>query len=155
MYRDFSISALIISLIIAIDQTSKDYIYSQLLNKQIIQITNFFSIVNAWNYGVSFGFLNRSTTNKWLLIIVSLILVGFLFHQMQQSTLPRKIIYSIIIGGALGNALDRIRYGAVYDFLDFHCLGWHYPTFNIADIFIVIGVALWLYIDTRSKVVLK
>ncbi len=106
------------------------------------------NIVTVWNKGISFGFLSSHDdpeTMSHILIILSFIIMGFfltLFHNSIKTL--QHIGVALIIGGAVGNICDRFRFGAVYDFLDFHHDGWHYPAFNIADSAITVGVILYI-----------
>ena len=98
------------------------------------------------NYGISFGMLNALPHGQWILSIVALIIVGILLIWLRKA--KERLValaLSLIIGGAVGNIIDRIRLGAVSDFLDFHFSGYHWPAFNAADSFICIGVAILLY----------
>ncbi len=109
-------------------------------------ITNWFNIVFTWNPGASFS-LFRSFGELYPLIIIvaTAALIGFLFYYMfRRAGTHEKLPLAFIIGGALGNLIDRIRFGAVIDFLDFHVGDIHWPAFNVADIFIVIGVGLFI-----------
>ena len=117
------------------------------------EVTSFFNLVAVWNRGVSFGlFANGSIWGIALLSAVALAIVAVLLSMLARETrLYMATVYGLIIGGALGNVLDRVRFGAVFDFLDFH--GWifnigflngHWPAFNISDSLIFIGVGLWL-----------
>ena len=108
------------------------------------EVTSFFNIVMVWNQGVSFGlFSNNSDIGPYILsavsVIISLIFVAWFVRT--HSNLMRFAL-TIVIAGALGNVLDRLRFGAVIDFLDFHAFGYHWPAFNIADAAIVCGVLL-------------
>ncbi|MCB1531815.1 MAG: signal peptidase II [Alphaproteobacteria bacterium] len=107
-----------------------------------IDVLPFFNIVMVWNRGVSFGMLTQDTAlGSWLLVGLSVVITvwftGWLFFA--KSRLQRLGI-AMVIGGAIGNAIDRIRFNGVIDFLDFHAFGWHYPAFNVADSCIVVGV---------------
>lgn len=107
-----------------------------------IEISSFFNIVMVWNKGVSFGMLTQdSAIGSWFLVGLSVIITLWfaIWLFMAQSRMQRLAI-SLVIGGAIGNAIDRIRFNGVIDFLDFHAFGWHYPAFNVADSCIVVGV---------------
>lgn len=118
-----------------------------------VEITNFFNMVMVWNRGISFGFLGYSGNwMVWFLILLTTGIVGFLFYMIKQTKNSYMIVaISLIIGGALGNIWDRLRFGAVADFLDFHYSGWHFPAFNVADACINVGVILYLIIGFLRK----
>lgn len=110
------------------------------------QVTNFFNIVFTWNPGASFSlFRTIGESAPIIIIIVTGTVIGFLARYLfTRHDNAEKWPLALIVGGALGNLIDRIRFGAVIDFLDFHVGGWHWPAFNIADACIAIGVALYL-----------
>ena len=109
-----------------------------------IEVTGFFNLVMVWNRGVSFGlFSDADSSRRWLLIAVpSGITLWLLLWLWRGPVRLVAISLGLVIGGALGNILDRLRFGAVADFFDFHIAGWHWPAFNIADCAIVVGVCL-------------
>ncbi|MDW2994870.1 MAG: signal peptidase II [Alphaproteobacteria bacterium] len=118
-------------------------------------VLNFFNIVFTWNPGTSFSLFRALGESAPVLIILAtsgiiLWILYYLFHKAQRyEILP----LALIAGGAIGNLIDRIRFGAVVDFLDFHIGGYHWPAFNIADICIVVGVGLYLimwYVERRK-----
>jgi signal peptidase II len=115
--------------------------------KGTVTLAPFFDLVLVWNRGVSYGlFPQESTAGRWALVLfavaASLALVCWLAHA--TSALAAASI-GLIIGGALGNAIDRLVYGAVADFFSFHALGFQWYVFNIADTAIVAGVIGLLY----------
>jgi signal peptidase II len=121
------------------------------------RITPFFNIVMAWNQGVSFGlFPVDSALGRAVLVGFSLAIVGVLGVWLMRVA-DRLVATGIglIIGGALGNVVDRVRFGAVADFFDFHAFGYHWYVFNVADAAIVIGVGLLvfesLFKEARAK----
>ena len=111
-----------------------------------IMLTSFFNLVMVWNKGISFGLLQRQDNlMPVLLSVMALVITGGFLYWIRQST-SRLMISAVglIIGGALGNVWDRIRFGAVADFLDIHIGAWHWPAFNVADAAISVGVTLLL-----------
>lgn len=111
------------------------------------RITPFFNIVMAWNRGVSFGlFPADSVAGRVILVGFSLAVVTALGVWLFR-TADRLVAVAVgmIIGGALGNVVDRLRFGAVADFFDFHAFGYHWYVFNVADAAIVIGVGLLVF----------
>jgi signal peptidase II len=109
-----------------------------------IEVLPVFDLVMAWNRGVSFGIFN--TDGRWnavLLSGLSLIIVVFLVIWMRKAeTRMVSLALGAIVGGALGNVVDRVRWGAVADFLDVHVAGWHWPAFNLADSAISVGAVV-------------
>jgi len=131
-----------------IDRISKNEILSifEENNLEKIFINPFLDLFLIFNTGISYGLLGgESSFQKWLLIIVSVSIVAFLLVWMKDSTSRLvNISISFITGGALGNILDRILYGGVIDFISLHAYGYYWYIFNIADVFIVFGVILFL-----------
>ena len=131
-----------------IDRISKNEILSifEENNLEKIFINPFLDLFLVFNTGISYGLLGgESSFQKWLLIIVSVSIVAFLLLCVKDSTSRLvNISISFITGGALGNILDRILYGGVIDFISLHAYGYYWYIFNIADVFIVFGVILFL-----------
>jgi signal peptidase II len=141
---------------LVMDQVSK-YMALEHLNptQSKVVIPGFFNLVIIYNRGAAFGFLNNPSTDWqfWLFFgatIVGCALVVYLMRSMPASRLL-ALGLSGILGGALGNFVDRVRFRAVLDFLDFHYAGWHWPAFNVADITICSGVALVLLLMWRDR----
>ena len=114
-----------------------------------IAVTGFLNLVLVWNRGVSFGMLGGdSTVPAWALGLVAMAIVLALLVWMYRAQSRRLgTALGLIVGGALGNVVDRLVHGAVVDFIDFHYGDWHWPAFNIADSGISVGVA-WLFVDS-------
>jgi signal peptidase II len=138
--------------IFAADQASKSWLLDYLAVEgplgrgRFVELTGFFNLVVVWNRGVSFGmFAGDLDTARWVLagiaVLVSAVLAVWLFRTRDGLV---AIGLGCVIGGALGNVVDRVRYGAVFDFLDFHAFGYHWPAFNVADSGIFVGVAALL-----------
>lgn len=109
-----------------------------------VYILPFFNWVMVWNQGISFGILRDGI--PWILIgFTALVTLLFSVWLARTHVWPQVISLAMIIGGALGNIIDRIRFGAVADFLDFHAFGYHWPAFNLADSCITVGVAILLF----------
>ena len=130
-------------LVIIIDQISKHLILSNIDYSQPIKIIeNFFYINHVHNPGAAFGIFPNSRIFFIIFAVITVIvLVIYCFKQTPAKNF-HKIIFGLIIGGAIGNLIDRIRFGYVIDFLDFYFGKFHYPTFNIADTSICIGIGL-------------
>ncbi len=140
--------ALVLSaVIVVLDQLSKAWLIGWLQEQGgWQQITGFFNLVMVWNRGISFGMLQSDETGRWLLVAFSLaVCLGLGFWLWRQSRRWPSYALGAVIGGALGNIIDRIWRGAVADFFDFHLMGYHWPAFNVADSAITIGVAMLLY----------
>ena len=140
--------AVVLTVLVA-DQVSKWWILRlfQDADYPVFEITPFFNIVLAWNPGISFGmFGNAGAYGVEILIgLTALIAVGLAVWLMRAETRLTALSLGGIIGGALGNLIDRIRFGAVTDFLDVHVLGYHWPAFNVADSAIVVGAGLIMW----------
>ncbi len=110
------------------------------------EITSFLNIVMVWNPGVSFGLLqtNKEYVFYGLTAMALIVSVGFLVWLWRDSRPIRAITVGLIVGGALGNVLDRLRYNAVVDFIDVHANNWHWPAFNVADSAITVGIIIVL-----------
>ena len=139
--RFFSIKLLIIFSIFLIDQVSKYYIINIFeFQNEAIYLSSFLNLQLIWNEGIAFGLLSFENdlyynSITFVIIIVILILLFLIKNDDRYS-----YFYSIIVGGALGNLIDRIRFSAVPDFIDFHISNFHWFVFNIADIFVSLGV---------------
>ncbi len=109
-----------------------------------IEIVPFFNLTLGFNTGVSFGMFRDLFVEQPLLLagITVVIAAGFLVGAVRTAKRIETFALGLIAGGALGNVMDRVRHGSVTDFLDFHVGGWHWPTFNMADVMITIGVFL-------------
>ena len=148
---------LISSFIFVFDQISKLYVvhFLDLSNRlSITVLPGFIYFKMAWNEGINFGlFANSSDIMRIILIIISiLICIGILFWAIKQRSLFLLFYASAIIGGALGNVIDRVIYGAVADFLNITCCGLYNPySFNIADISIFLGVIGIIFFPTEKN----
>lgn len=129
----------------AFDQVTKWWILERVMvPPREIPVTGFFNVVLGTNTGVSFGLF--ASASQSILVLVGAGLVGFLmFLLWRAETLLAATALGLVIGGATGNIIDRIRRGGVTDFLDFYWGQWHWPTFNVADIGIVCGAGLLLF----------
>ncbi len=132
-------------LVIVLDQITKWWVLTDIMNPpRVIELTPFANLVLVWNRGVSFGLFNtQSDYGPWILaavaVGVSAILAVWLFRG------PERIVgwgIGLILGGALGNVIDRLIHGAVVDFVDLHVGDAHWPAFNVADSAITVGAVL-------------
>lgn len=124
-----------------LDQISKAYAHSHVARAGDIVVAHFLTITAGWNKGVAFGV--AQTVQAPLLIIAALIIMaGVTFLLVRAPSRLHQMGFAMINGGALGNVADRFRFGAVRDFIDVHWNAWHWPTFNLADAFIFVGIAI-------------
>jgi signal peptidase II len=143
----------IVSLVtLLLDQASKQIILEFLNSNKIhiYKINSFLNFVEIWNKGISFGIFSEYNLSPILFICVSSVILILMLCLM---TNINPIIQGMIVGGAIGNLIDRIIFGQVFDFIDFHILGWHYPAFNLADSFIVISVILILIAEINRCII--
>jgi signal peptidase II len=140
--------------VIALDQVSKAWIAATFGLGESLTVTSFFNIVYVFNPGASFSFFaDAGGWQRWLFVglalVISLWLLKMLAQHAREKLLPAAL--ALILGGALGNVIDRIRFGAVVDFIQVHAAGWYFPAFNVADSAITVGVALMLWHQFMTK----
>ena len=134
------------------DQASKWWILLDIMNPpRAIEVLPFFNLVLVWNQGISFGMLQTGAEiGRWALIALAGVVCGMLLVMFRDTTSrPAIIAVGLVVGGAVGNVIDRLVHGAVVDFIDLHAAGLHWPAFNIADSAIVIGAGL-LILDSLT-----
>ncbi len=153
--------AAIIIAIILLDQVSKDFLLYLITGRVpafgaaltlvpvsylMAQVCDVFNVVFTWNFGASFSMLSDMGEAAPIIMIIGTgLVVGFILHYMWRRAAKYEMLpLTLIAGGAIGNLIDRVRFGAVIDFLDFHLGGYHWPAFNVADICICTGVALYV-----------
>lgn len=152
------LATLIIIAIVICDQLTKAWITAHFAMFEVKEIIpGLFRLTHLANRGAAFGFLNGDYGN-WRhaffvgIALVALVLMVFLLRQMQKEGKGFVVAISLIFGGAVGNLIDRLRLGAVVDFIDFYWHGHHFPAFNVADSAITVGVGLFLLCHLlRSK----
>ena len=148
--KNFFINSFIIFLIFLLDRISKIYVINldkKFLGSEIFS-SKFLNISLIWNEGIAFGlftFSNKDTYNAFTILIL-LIIFGIFFLMLKSKGLERYSLL-MILGGALGNVFDRIFTNAVPDFIDFHIGNFHWFIFNIADIFITLGVIFMIILE--------
>lgn len=137
-----------------LDQLSKWYLLFVvgMPSRPPIVVNEYFSLVMVWNKGVSFGIFNHPERSMpWVLVAVALVISAVLLRMALKTTLRwERVGYAMVMGGALGNVVDRVRFGAVADFFYAHIgdLGW--PAFNVADAAICVGVGVLLIMLMRQ-----
>jgi signal peptidase II len=145
---------LLAAAIIVADFATKAWVLGTFHLHESVAVTSFFNLVLVMNPGASFSFLaDAGGWQKWFFITLALAisawLVALIRRHAAEKLMPTSL--ALVLGGALGNVIDRIRFGAVVDFLDFHVAGWHWPAFNVADSAISIGVVLLLWLQLTHK----
>jgi len=140
--------------IIIADYATKAWVLSAFHLHESVVVSSFFNLVLVFNPGASFSFLaDAGGWQKWFFIVLALAisvwLVVLIRHHARERLMPAAL--ALVLGGALGNVIDRIRFGAVVDFLDFHVAGWHWPAFNVADSAITVGVVLLIWQQLTQK----
>ena len=132
----------LILLIFVLDRLSKIYVIELIQSQgREIFLYDFLNLTLNWNTGIAFGLLSSNANLLYHLVsALILLIIAYLIYLMVIADNPGKIILSLIIGGAIGNLYDRLTYFAVPDFIDFHIDNFHWFTFNVADIFISIGI---------------
>ena len=132
--------------VVVVDQSTKLAAVAWLDPASSVELIPMLDLVLAYNTGAAFSFLSTAGGwQRWLFIGLALAICVFIVHWLRE--LPRDarwtpLALSLILGGAAGNVIDRVRIGAVVDFIDFHVGGWHWPAFNVADSAICAGAAL-------------
>ena len=133
------------------DRYSKIQIINN-FSENIFYINDFINFNLIWNTGIGFGFLSTSSNLIYNSITGAIcIVIVFLVSLIIKAKTTDKVLFSLIIGGALGNVYDRITYFAVPDFIDIHYKNFHWFTFNIADIFITVGILVFIAKDLILK----
>ena len=140
--------------ILVADQVTKTLILNHYRLGDGTLITSFFNIVRAHNTGAAFSFLaDAGGWQRWLFTGIGVAATAFIVWQLRAHPGQKLFAFSLssILGGAVGNVVDRLQHGYVVDFLDFHLQGWHFPAFNVADTAITIGAAC-LILDELLRV---
>ena len=150
-----SIGVVIAICAFSLDQITKSWALNALWPpySQGIEVLPVLRLGLGFNTGITFGlFAEDAATAVWRLVTAKMAVVAVLAAWLFRTTVLQEVLgLSLIIGGAIGNTVDRLRLGAVVDFIDAHYRGWHWPTFNVADMAIVCGVATILISTLRAK----
>ena len=142
-YMIYCVYVLFITIFVVIDQFSKKLIVSNFkLNEVVPVIKGFFNLTYVRNYGAGFSILQHATAFLLALTVIACVVLTYLLLTTEKKDLLSKVCYLLIISGAIGNFIDRVRFSYVIDFLDFKIFGYDYPVFNIADSFITVGCIL-------------
>lgn len=141
--------------IVVADQLSKFWVTARLDLYQRIELLPFFNLTHVHNTGAAFSFLaDAGGWQRWFFLILAVVIslvIGRYLWRLNNRDQWQLAGFSLILGGALGNFIDRARLGYVIDFLDFFYRQWHWPAFNIADSAITIGVVLLIIDSLRSR----
>ncbi len=136
-------------LVIALDQFTKQLVESAFALRESMAVLPYFNLVLVYNEGAAFSFLSdQGGWQRWFFVLLALVVIAVLISWLRRLGREEQLVavaLSFIIGGAVGNLIDRVIYGHVIDFVDLYYSGWHWPAFNVADSAIVLGVALMLY----------
>ena len=148
--KKFSLNLIALSTIFLIDRLTKLYILklAEIENSVDVYLTSYLNLYLIWNKGIAFGLLsiNESMIYNTITLIIGIIIVIILFMLWRNDNIQRYFLI-LIAGGALGNFYDRIIYTAVPDFIDLHFKGFHWFVFNVADIFITVGVFCLILVE--------
>ena len=152
--KGFIINSLIVLTIFFLDRVSKIYVIylsEKNLSYNLFQ-SKFLNISLIWNEGIAFGLFSFDQKFYYNLLIFLIILITLIiFWMILKSEKLERLAFMIIFGGSLGNIFDRLFYSAVPDFIDFHIKNFHWFIFNVADIFITIGVIILIYSEVFLK----
>ena len=135
-------------LVVVADQLTKLAVLGAFAPGEVLPVTGFFNMVLVYNPGAAFSFLaGAGGWQKWFFLALAFLISGWIIATLRRHPEQRLLsaALSLILGGALGNVIDRFAYGAVVDFLDFYVGGWHWPAFNVADSAICIGAVLLIW----------
>jgi signal peptidase II len=142
----------IAAIVILLDQITKVLISRLFTYGEAKPVTSFFNLVLAYNKGAAFSFLaTESGWQRYLFTGIAVAAAIFIIYLLKRHAGQRLFCWALalILGGAIGNVIDRALYGHVIDFLDFHAAGWHWPAFNVADMAICTGAALFVFDELR------
>ena len=146
-YKLYSLTTMII--LVLLDQLSKGFLITYLKStpNYVLEVLPCLDFVYAWNYGISFGlFRQYSHYSNYVFLFINSIIVVYLADFINKThSITAQVGLTFIIGGAMGNILDRLFQGAVFDFIYFHYYDYSFPAFNLADSFITIGAILYIY----------
>ena len=138
--------------VIVLDQFSKTLILGDFQLGDSRQVTSFFNVVRVHNTGAAFSFLaGASGWQRWFFITLGCVAAGFIVWMLRSHPSQKLFCFAVtmIMGGALGNVIDRMLHGYVVDFIQVHWGGWYFPSFNLADSAITLGAALLIVDEIR------
>ncbi len=151
MWRWLWLSAVVVIL----DQLTKQWIEESFIVYETYPVTGFFNLTLVYNKGAAFSFLaDAGGWQRWFFTGLALLISSYLVFwlmQLRKTQVLLPLAIAMLIGGAIGNVVDRFLYGHVIDFLDFYIQNWHWPAFNLADSAIFLGVTLFIWDSFFSK----
>ena len=144
---------LMAGVVVILDQVTKYAAVAALAGEPAVAVTPFFNLLLVYNRGAAFSFLaGAGGWQRELFTGIALVAAVWIVYLLRRH--PQQVLFclalSLVLGGALGNVIDRVTIGAVVDFLDFHAFGWHWPAFNVADSAITCGAALLVWDGLRG-----
>ena len=142
------------ALIVVADQVTKYAVVQYFAVNNTVAVTSFLNLLLVYNPGAAFSFLSDAAGwQRWFFVSIALIASAWIVYLLREYPNQRlfALALSLVLAGAVGNVIDRILFGAVVDFLDFHAYGWHWPAFNVADSAITGGALLLIWDALRPK----
>lgn len=145
--------ASIVLLVLLADQISKLWVLNHFMPGESLSVNAFCNLTLVFNPGAAFSFLaDHAGWQRWFFVVIALLISVWILGQLKSMT--EKTLYglglALIMGGALGNVIDRLWLGMVIDFIDLHAGNWHWPAFNVADSAVCVGAALFVLYQGRS-----
>ncbi len=144
---------IVVCVLIGLDQVSKAYLASTIILNSAVQVTGWFNLVHVLNEGAAFSFFaDAQGWQRPVLIAIGMLVVipVAIVSLTEQGDPALRWLGGMVVAGGTGNLIDRMQTGAVVDFLDFHWRSWHWPAFNLADVYIVCAVIVWILLSFRS-----
>lgn len=157
LYHKWLLLALVLVLGVVLDQLTKFWVAQTLLPQGVVPvIPGFFNLVHVYNKGAAFGLLSTwsPTGVRLFFIVINLLIIAFLVFLYTRTSWEHRLFlwgYSLVVSGAVGNLIDRLRLGQVLDFLDFYLGRHHWPAFNVADSLICVGAGLLVLAMWRTE----
>lgn len=139
--------------VMGLDQWSKLAVLARFQEYESLPVTDFFNLVLVYNPGAAFSFLaGHDGWQRWFFVVLAAVICTWLGRMTwtHRAEILQPTAFSLVIGGAIGNVIDRLLWGKVVDFLDVHVAGHHWPAFNLADSAICLGVALMILAQIRE-----
>ena len=157
LLNKYLIFAITVFTVILLDQLSKAYINSAMrLHESWVVIEGFMNLTHVRNPGAAFGFLAQTSPlfRSLFFVLISLLAIGLIFHYLVKTRAHQPWLFfalSLVLGGAIGNLIDRLRFGEVIDFIDIYWARYHWPAFNVADSAISLGAVILILEILRHR----